>query len=183
MNILLTILLAVTVWTDSLLLDAYRHEDMKVWKEYIDRGQPELLVEYGYCGYIVSADKEAAKPYVARFREDVETQKERLPKGHYEMYKSAVYVFELRLHESFHPVKAMSLAKEATKIAPNDPLVLSYYGTSLFYAPKPFGSKSEALQWFERAEKHFKGAKWKFCWAREANEMYIRQCKEKLKKQ
>ena len=105
-----------------------------------------------------------------------------MPVGHYEMYMSAVYVYELRLKESIHPVKAMQLAKEATRLAPNDPLVLSYYGTCLFYAPKPFGSKQEALQWFLKARTHFAEPKYRFCWAREANEMYIRQCHEKLKK-
>ena len=98
------------------------------------------------------------------------------------MYMSAVYVYELRLKASIHPFKAMSLAKEATRLAPNDPLVLSYYGTCLFYAPQPIGSKQEALTWFEKAEKFFHAPQWKYCWVREANEMYINQCKEKLKK-
>ena len=119
---------------------------------------------------------------MAQFRKHVEAQKGHLPTGHYEMYMSAVLVYELRLHESMRPIKAMSLAKEATKLAPNDPLVLSYYGTSLFYAPKPFGSKAEALEWFEKADKFFKGPQWEYCWVREANEMYIQQCHEKLKK-
>ena len=182
--------------TDRDLFDAYLKEDMYVWKEYIDNlstfhtaladrqnFQPStLLYEYGYCGYIVSADKEAAKPYVRRFKEHIEAQKTSLPKGHYEMWMSAVLVFELRLKESIHPIKAMSLAKEATKLAPSDPVVLSYYGTCLFYAPKPFGSKAEALEWFEAAQARFGGDEWKYSWLREANEMYINQCREKLKK-
>ena len=188
---------------DRDLFAAYQKEDMSVWKEYIDRlrlteyrpatpdrVQTDLLYEYGYCGYIVAEAKKegkeslmpAAKSYVAQFRKHVEEAKNQLPTGHYEMYMSAVLVYELRLHESMRPIKAMSLAKEATKLAPNDPLVLSYYGTSLFYAPKPFGSKEEALVWFEKADKFFKGPQWEYCWAREANEMYIQQCHEKLKK-
>jgi hypothetical protein len=111
----------------------------------------------------------------------VDMLKNNLPKGHYEMYMSAVYVYELRLHESFHPAKSMSLAKEATRLAPNDPMVLSYYGTCLFYAPKPFGSKQEALEWFERAEKFFRAPQWQFCWLKEATLMYIEQCHQKLK--
>ena len=95
---------------------------------------------------------------------------------------SAVYVYELRLHESIHPVKAMNLAKEATRLVPNDPLVLSYYATCLFYAPKPFGSKQEALRWFEKADRLFEGDEWKYCWVRDATRMYILQCQEKLKK-
>ena len=178
---------------DRVMLDAYRQENMAVWKEHIDvrrddvRCTKDLLYEYGYCGYIVAeAKKEGkeallpdAKRYVQQFREHVEAAKETLPAGHYEMYMSAVYVFELRLHESFHPVKAMSLAKEAAKKAPHDPLTLSYLGTSLFYAPRPFGSKKEALQWFEKAQKYFSDSKWQDCWAREANEMYIRLCHDK----
>ena len=200
------ILLLVMVFSFSLsaqdfsadrdLFAAYQKEDMSVWKEYIDvrrndvRCTKDLLYEYGYCGYIVAEAKKegkeslmpAAKSYVAQFRKHVEEAKNQLPTGHYEMYMSAVLVYELRLHESMRPIKAMSLAKEATKLAPNDPLVLSYYGTSLFYAPKPFGSKTEALVWFEKADKFFKGPQWEYCWAREANEMYIQQCHEKLKK-
>ena len=181
---------------DRDLFAAYQKEDMSVWKEQIDvqrdnvQSTKDLLYEYGYCGYIVAEAKKegkeslmpAAKSYVAQFRKHVEAAKNQLPTGHYEMYMSAVLVYELRLHESMRPIKAMSLAKEATKLAPNDPLVLSYYGTSLFYAPKPFGSKAEALVWFEKADKFFKGPQWKYCWVREANEMYIQQCHEKLKK-
>ena len=155
---------------DRDLFAAYQKEDMSVWKEQIDvrrndvRSTKDLLYEYGYCGYIVAEAKKegkeslmpAAKSYVAQFRKHVEAAKNQLPTGHYEMYMSAVLVYELRLHESMRPIKAMSLAKEATKLAPNDPLVLSYYGTSLFYAPKPFGSKAEALVWFEKAVKRTK---------------------------
>lgn len=173
---------------DSVLFAAYLREDMTVWKAYVDQ-HTDLLYEYGYCGYIVAEAKKdgkqsllpEAKRYVARFKQHVEAKKNSLPKGHYEMYMSAVYVFELRLKESIHPVKAMSLAKDATKLAPTDPMVLTYYGTSLFYAPKPFGSKQEALEWFEQAEQYFRTPKWQYCWLRKANEMYIQQCKEKLK--
>ena len=193
--------------TDSVLFEAYLHEDMGVWKAYIDHAlnsQPstlnsQLLYAYGYCGYIVAeAKKEGkesllpeAKRYVQNFKSQVEQlhslscRKGKgvgLPAGHYEMYMSAVYIIEMRLKESVHPVTAMQLAKEATRLAPNDPLVLSFYGTCLFYAPRPFGSKAEALEWFERAQTHFTAPEYRFCWVREANEMYIRQCREKLKK-
>ncbi len=184
--------------TDRDLLDAYRHEDMSVWKAYVDSVTgyglqvtgDYLLYEYGYCGYIVAeAKKEGkesllpeAKRYVKQYKQHVEALKNQLPKGHYEMYQSAVYVYELRLHESIHPFNAMSLAKEATKLAPNDPLVLSYYGTCLFYSPKPFGSKSDALKWFEKAQPLFADEQYTYCWVRKANEMYIQQCHDKLKK-
>ena len=198
MSVLLGILLAVTMWSDSLLFDAYQKEDMSVWKQHLDTAflspltshLSPLLYEYGYCGYIVAeAKKEGkedllpeAKQCVENFKSQISNLKSSLPAGHYEMYLSAVYVYEMRLHESIHPVKAMSLAKEATRIAPTDPLVLSYYGTCLFYAPKPIGSKAEALTWFEKAKAFFAGEQWRYCWVREANEMYIRQCHEKLKK-
>lgn len=184
--------------TDSLLLAAYNREDMTVWQNYVDSisnlkspiSNHTLVYEYGFCGYIVAeAKKEGkeallpeAKRYVQQFKSHISLLKSHLPKGHYEMYLSAVYVFELRLRESIHPIKAMSLAKDATKLAPNDPLVLSYYGTCLFYAPKPFGSKKDALSWFERAERQFRKPEWKYCWIREATHMYVQQCHEKLKK-
>ena len=200
------ILLLVMVFSFSLsaqdfsadrdLFAAYQKEDMSVWKEYIDvrrndvRCTKDLLYEYGYCGYIVAEAKKegkeslmpAAKSYVAQFRKHVEAQKGHLPIGHYEIYMSAVLVYELRLKESIHPVKAMNLAKKATQLAPKDPIVLSYYGTCLFYAPQPFGSKQEALEWFEKAEVFFPDKKWTYCWMKEANSMYIEQCREKLSK-
>ena len=204
MNLLISILLAVTLQVDSVMLEAYHREDMSVWKEYIDNLSTfhtaladrqnfqlsTLLYEYGYCGYIVAeAKKEGkeallpeAKRCVENFKSEIINHQSQLPLGHYEMYMSAVYVYELRLHTSIHPVKAMNLAKEATKLAPNDPLVLSYYGTCLFYAPKPFGSKEEALRWFIKAEKLFRAPKWKHCWVRAANLQYIQQCNEKLGK-
>ena len=160
---------------------------MTLWKAYVDTlnthslNTNSLLYEYGYCGYVLEYDKPHATPYISRFRAHVQAQRGNLPLGHYEMYMSAVYVYELRSKISIHPLKAMSLAKEATKLAPSDPLVLSYYGTCLFYAPKPFGSKREALEWFERAEQLFHAPQWKDCWVRAANTMYIGQCKEKLK--
>ena len=171
---------------DRDLFDAYMKEDMTVWKAYVDSLPPSsvsfqtLLYEYGFCGFIVANDKPHALPYVKQFRQHIEAVKAQLPKGYYEMYMSAVYVFELRLHESIHPIKSMSLAKEATRLAPNDPIILSYYGTCLFYAPKPFGDKREALEWFEKADILFRATKWKYCWLKEANSMYIQQCLEKL---
>ena len=176
--------------TDRDMLHAYQREDMTIWQAYVDT-TVNLLYEYGFCGYIVAEAKKdgareglmaEAKQRVAQFKSHVEAQRKQLPRGHYEMYLSAVYVYELRLKESIHPIKAMNLAKEATRLAPDDPLTLSYYGTCLFYAPQPFGSKKEALDYFQRADQLFQAPKWKDCWVREATEMYIRQCQEKLKK-
>lgn len=183
----LCISLSLSAQSDRDLLSAYQREDMSVWQAYVDTitnnlSPITLSYEYGYCGYIVSKDKEAAKPYVARFKQHLEAQKASLPAGHYEIYRSAVYVYELRIHESFHPIKAMSLAKEATRLAPSDPVVLTYYGTCLFYAPKPFGSKAEALRWFEKAEPLFQDPRYQYSWLREANTMYIEQCQQKIKK-
>jgi hypothetical protein len=177
---------------DRGLFDAYQREDMSVWEEYLGNRQPSavshqmLIYEYGYCGYIVAeAKKEGkeallpkAKRYVQQFRSDVEAAKGSLPAGHYEMYMSAVMVYEMRLHIAIRPVKAMSLAKEATKLAPKDPLVLAYYGTSLYYAPAPFGSKKEALLYFKQAKELFQGPQWEYCWVRKATEMYIRDLKK-----
>ena len=160
---------------DGDLLNAYLRNDMTAWKAHVDT-VVDLPYEYGYCAALLDKDKEAAKPYVKRFREHVEAAKKSLPKGHYEMYMSAVYVYELRLHESFHPVKSLDLAREAVKLAPNDPMTLTYCGTALFYAPKPFGNKKEALQLFLKADQLFQGGQWYNCWWRPAAMMYIAQC-------
>ena len=179
---------------DSVLLDAYLRNDMSVWKKYIDSYPPsavgrqeELRIEYGYCGYIVAeAKKEGqeallpeAKRYVQLFKSNISHLKSQLPVGHYEMYMSAAYVYELRLHESFHPAKSLSLAREAVRLAPDDPMTLMYCATALFYAPKPFGSKKEALELFLRAEQRFVTPQWYNCWWRAAAMMYIAQCYDK----
>ena len=179
---------AGTFSADSIMLDAYLREDMTVWKAYVDTlnvnsfNVNSLLYEYGFCGYMVDRDKAHALPYVKQFKQHVQAHKSQLPKGHYEMYMSAVYVYELRLHESMRPVKAMSLAQSAVQLAPEDPLTLAYFATCLFFAPKPFGSKQAALQWFERADKLFEDPQWEYCWVRAMTKMYIEQCHQKLKK-
>ncbi|MBO4690595.1 MAG: hypothetical protein J5621_06945 [Paludibacteraceae bacterium] len=186
--LLLTLSTVITLFaqnkhSDSIMLAAYLSEDMSVWREYVD--DPThlsplttdfLFYEYGFCGYMVDRDKAHALPYVKRYKQHVESLRQQLPAGHYEMYLSAAYVYELRLHESMHPLKAMNMAKDAAQKAPNDPLVLAYYGTSLFYAPKPFGSKQEALKCFEKAELLSRDRKWHDCWIRPNVMMYIAQC-------
>jgi hypothetical protein len=183
--------MSLSAQTDRDMLDAYLREDMSLWQSYIDtvHHTPYTLhYDYGFCGYIVAEAKKSgdealmaqAKQYVSHFKSSILNLQSQLPAGHYEMYQSAVLVYELRLHESVHPIKAMSLAKEATKLAPDDPVVLSYYGTCLFYAPKPFGSKAEALNWFLRAEPLFQQPQYRYSWLREANSMYINQCRTKL---
>ncbi|MBR4499390.1 MAG: hypothetical protein IKP11_02485, partial [Paludibacteraceae bacterium] len=85
--------------TDRELFDAYQREDMSLWKAYVDANE-DLLYEYGYCGYVLEYDKPHATPYISRFRAHVQAQRENLPPGHYEMYMSAVYVYELRTKTS-----------------------------------------------------------------------------------
>ena len=55
-------------------------------------------------------------------------------------------------------------------------MTISYYGTVLFYAPRPLGSKKEALKRFLRAEELFRDGKWYNCWWKPAAMMYIAQC-------
>ena len=38
---------------------------------------------------------------------------------------------------------------------------------------------NKAIEWFEKAASYFKDAQWEYCWVREANEMYIKQCRDK----
>ena len=183
------LIILVTCFTDSLLFNAYLREDMTVWKEYIDSAAVHpspgadhtLLYEYGLCGYMVEREKEQALPYLERFKNQVASCQQQMPEGHYEMYRSAVYVYEMSLHRSFHPLKAMNLAKEATRMAPEDPLVLAHYATCLFYAPPPFGNKREALKVFEQAKARFNEDDWQYCWVRQATENYIIQCRRILK--
>lgn len=158
---------AQTTAADRDLYDAYKAEDMSIWKTYIDTAEvtPSLLsYEYGYCGAMVDCKDSTAITYLQRFRRHIETLRDHLPAGHYEMYLSAVYVYELRLHVSFHPVTAMSLAKEALKKAPEDPMTICYYATSLYYAPKPFGDKNKAKNLFEQAKEKFQDPAYQYCW-------------------
>lgn len=169
---------------DSRLLGAYLRGEMSVWQALVDSAAHSptphtLSYEYGYCGFLVDCDKEAARPYVRLFRQHTETLRGELPAGHYAMYMSAVCVYELRLHLSFHPVRALNLAREAVRLAPEDPLTLIYCATALFYAPQPFGNKDEALTLFEKAERLTRGKAWHNCWWRPNAMMYIAQCYDK----
>ena len=167
---------------DRDLLDAYLRNDMPVWRQFIDSAQHTehlLIYEYGYCAARIETDGGGARPFVKRFRRHVEMLKEQLPSEHYAMYMSAVYVYEMKIHESFHPLRALSLARDAVNKAPNDPLTLTHYGLTLFYAPKPVGNKREALRLFLKAEKIFADSSWENCWLRPAAQMYIAQCYDK----
>ena len=70
MGILTTILLAVTLWTDSVLFDAYQREDMSVWKEYVS-SNPSPLTSNPSPLYIGDSlvDRETARnagvPFIA----------------------------------------------------------------------------------------------------------------------
>ena len=167
---------------DGDLLEAYLRNDMPVWRQYIDSAphtEHILLYEYGYCAARIETDGTQARPFVKRFRRHVEMLKDRLPAGHYDMYMSAVYVYEMKLHDSFHPLRALNKAKEAVQRAPNDPMTLTHYGLTLFYAPKPAGDKREALRLFLKAEELFADPEWENCWLRPAAKMYIAQCYDK----
>lgn len=167
---------------DRDLLEAYLRNEMPVWRQYIDSAQHTehlLIYEYGYCAARIETDGGGARPFVKRFRRHVEMLKEHLPAEHYAMYMSAVYVYELKLHESFHPLRALTMAREAVNIAPNDPMTLMHYGLTLFYAPKPAGNKREALRLFLKAEELFAAPEWENCWLRPAAKMYIAQCYDK----
>ncbi len=167
---------AQTTAADRDLFDAYKAEDMSIWKTYIDTAAvtPALLsYEYGYCGAMTDSKDSTALTYIQRFRRHIECLKDQLPAGHYEMYMSAVYVYELRLHASFHPVTAMTMAKEAVNKAPEDPMTICYYATSLYYAPKAFGDKKKAKQLFEKAKEKFQTPAYLYSWWRPFCELHL----------
>ena len=162
---------------DSLLLRAFLSEDLSLWQTRIDSGAPDFLpYEYGLCAFLVDSDRQAAQPYVHRFLQHIESQQSTLPPGHYAMYRSAVYIYQLRLHLSFHPARSYQLARRAVTEAPDDPFTLAYYATWLFFAPKPFGSKQQALTFFLSADQHFNLPDYRFCWWRPMVKLYIAQC-------
>jgi len=174
---------------DRELLNAYLTDDMPVWKAYIDSlaavGTQDAVLqslpyEYGYCAAQLDRDKELALTYTKLYKAHVEAAKELLPKGHYAMYVSSVYVYEMALRISLRPAKTLTLAKKAVKQSPDDPMVLNYYGMTLFYAPKAFGSKKEALDLFLRAVNAFEAPEWHHCWWRASAMMYVAQCYLKL---
>ncbi|MBQ1874565.1 MAG: tetratricopeptide repeat protein [Paludibacteraceae bacterium] len=174
---------------DKPLFNAYLENNMQRWKNYIDATNWEksdtqqrlrlIAYEYGYCAATLDVSKKQAAPYVERFRSHVEEMQSKMSAGHYDMYMSSVYAFEIMMGKSAHFISTLKLATSAAEKNPTNPITLGYKANVLFYAPRGIGNKKEALEIFKKCEKLYQAPQWKYCWNRPATLLTIAQCYEK----
>ena len=175
---------------DEPLLNAYLENDMPVWRAFIHatdweqatqaERQRVLAYEYGYCAAMIEVDELEAEKATNRFREHIESMKGSLPKGHYEMYLSAVYTYEFKLDVSKNAFAILRYANRAVELNSKDPMILGHMGNIFFYAPKGIGDKKKALQYFKKASMVLESTPWQYSWYRVATRLSIAQCHEKI---
>ena len=163
---------------------------MPVWRAFIHatdweqatqaERQRVLAYEYGYCAAMIEVDELEAEKATNRFREHIESMKGSLPKGHYEMYLSAVYTYEFKLDVSKNAFAILRYANRAVELNSKDPMILGHMGNIFFYAPKGIGDKKKALQYFKKASMVLESTPWQYSWYRVATRLSIAQCHEKI---
>lgn len=142
---------------------------MNKWKSTIDKMQEqekkpnEFLLElinyqYGYIGWCLgNNEKKQAKIYLKLSEENVENlEKTSLYPSYVNAYKSAFYGYAIginKLKAPFIGPKSINAAKQSMEENPNNPYGFIQYANAQFYMPPIFGgSKSEALEYYKRAQ-------------------------------
>ncbi len=166
----LLFLLATNVWAGNKekIYEAYISGNMLNWKNTIDQMQQQknqsaaflaelVNFQYGYIGWCVGADqKNEAENYIHLAEKNLEKLLDmHFSEAEINAYKSAIYGFKIGLSPLKAPVfgpRSIKLSKLAIEQAPANPLGYIQYGNAQFYMPSAFGgSKSEAVQYFEKA--------------------------------
>lgn len=151
------------------IYNAYISNNMNKWKSTIDKMQEqekkpnEFLLElinyqYGYIGWCLgNNEKKQAKIYLKLSEENVENlEKTSLYPSYVNAYKSAFYGYAIginKLKAPFIGPKSINAAKQSMEENPNNPYGFIQYANAQFYMPPIFGgSKSEALEYYKRAQ-------------------------------
>lgn len=155
---------------DEIFYNAYIRNDRLLWKATLDQMQHQqnqtsavrlqlLDYHYGYIGWCLQEkqNKEAAR-YLALAESLIETlEKDTQTTPHIYIYKSIVYGFKIMLNHWKAPVfgpRSLSFARQALQNDKTNPVVYIQLGNIEYFKPPAFGgSKSEALNYFIKAEK------------------------------
>jgi tetratricopeptide (TPR) repeat protein len=161
------------VWASSYknkIYDAYISNNMPMWRNIIDEMENskskdkvflmELInFQYGYIGYCIGAGKmDEAEKYLDLAENNLEkSDKLGAESSQISAYKSAFYGYEIGINKMKAPFigpKSVKYSKLSMEQNPQNPMGYIQYGNSQFYMPPVFGgSKSEAIEYFKKAEK------------------------------
>ena len=167
--ILVLFVLSSTASNKTKIYQAYLNGNMSAWKTTIDEMQEAeksvdlradlLNYQYGYIGWCIGVGNEKeAKTYLKKAEANLETlEKAEYSASEINAYKSAFYGFKIGLspvRAPFYGPKSVNHAKRAIEINKTNPMGYIQYGNSQFFMPPVFGgSKSEAVEYFEKALK------------------------------
>lgn len=151
------------------IYNAYIGNKMDVWKTIIDKMEThqskseEFLLElinyeYGYIGWCIgNNEKKQAGTYLKLAEINLESlEKTSLYPSYINAYKSAFLGYAIGLNKLKAPFlgpKSISAAKQSMKENADNPFGFIQYANAQFYMPPVFGgSKSEALEYYKRAQ-------------------------------
>jgi len=153
----------------SKIYNAFISNDMTSWGKVIDEMQLQkdkgnefklelINYQYGYIAWCIGVkNDDLAEKYLDFAEENLES----LEKAGYNLsmvnaYKSAFYGYRIGLNvlkAPFLGLKSLDCAKLAIKLDAQNPFGYIQYGNAQFYMPAMFGgSKTEALEYFRKAE-------------------------------
>ncbi len=150
------------------IYNAFISNDMKIWKQTIDKMSLEstksddftlelVNYQYGYIGWCLGVKrKKEAERYLSLAEKNIKILESRSFKPSYtNSYKSAFYGFRISLNALKSPVygpKSIHCAELAISIDKTNPLGYIQYGNCLYYMPEAFGgSKTKAMEYYLKA--------------------------------
>ncbi len=190
----LCICLSAASPTDRQMYEAYLHEDMQVWGDYLsnaswrDADTEErrriLLYEYGYVPYLLSVgDTAGCRAANRRYGQHIESQKDVLPQAEYWSHSSATRIYSFVSSEGGigDALKGRRLAGKAADADPLNPLALYMRANVYFHYPKlAGGNKKKALLNYLRAERIMeRDSVYRYHWMYPAVQLVVAQCYEK----
>lgn len=188
-----TCLLAATP-TDRQLYEAYLHDDMQVWADYLrtvcwqdadkDEHNRILIYEYGYVPYLYSVgDTARCRKACQKYREHIESQKEWMSEAEYQSHSSAVRIYSFLLNKGGigNALSGWRLAEKAVQSDTLNPLALYMRANVYFHYPKlAGGNKDKALQYYLRAERVMeRDSVFRYHWMYPAVQLVVAQCYDK----
>lgn len=185
-------------YSDSVLYQAYLHNNIKIWKDYIEVSDWQHLnlterlrllhYEYGYVATLIDATEGKtnlqAATYLARYERHLTCLQDSLSPSQYAAYLSAAnaYTFMLDKRKLISAgLQSFQLAKNAVRLDSNEPMALILKGNIYFYAPRALGgNKQQALEMYLKAKQQLEKQRLTaFNWTYTALLLCIAQCYEK----
>lgn len=137
---------------------------MEVWDRYLhsvsfdtlslSEQKRYLSYEYGYAAVAVDQDLTDADMHLADLASHIKALAPHMDQATHLTYRSSLAAYEAKRSSWKVVTKGLEsyrLATEAYRLAPSDPFVMVLKANVEFYAPKPLGSKEQALAHYRAA--------------------------------